>query len=143
MNARLKNILAARAAVERAETRREVTAAWGSLQELRCRAREEFAAQRGWVAVPTFTTGQLLGLSGRSASDVPGTDDAIDHRSCFGLPVVGRRKARPVAIVSHIYGDVARCFQFADRYRLAIEILPASWWWPGQATAVLFVRGTP
>jgi hypothetical protein len=139
MKTRLQNILAARRAVERAETKRDLTAAWNSLQELRRRAREDFAASRGWVAVPTFTTSQLLGLPGR-AEDVPGTHDAIDHRSCFALLGERSRRPRPIAIVSHEYNDVQRCIEFADRYSLAVEILDASWWWPGHATAVLFTR---
>ncbi|MEO8062147.1 MAG: hypothetical protein ABI821_05300 [Pseudomonadota bacterium] len=140
MNARLQDIVAARRAVERAVTKRELNAAWESLQELRRREREAFASSRGWVAVPRFTTGQLLGLRGRNARDVEGTEEVIDHRSCFALAESSSRKPRPIAICSHIYGSPKPCLQFADRYALAVEMLDASWWWPGHATAVLLTR---
>jgi hypothetical protein len=142
MNAHMQRILAARRAVDRADTRRELNAAWDTLQELRRQARESFAKSRGLVVVPTFTTGKLLGLPGRRVGDVPGTDDAVDHRTCLGVVERGSRSPRPIALVSHVYGDPARVLRFADKYALGVELLDASWWWPGQATAVLLSRAT-
>ena len=140
MTPRLQEILAARAAIQNAESRRALDVAWNRLCDLRRQAREEFAASRGWIAGPRFTTGKLLGLPGRHVCDVEGTDDAVDHRSCFSRAVAGSRKLRAIAIVSHVYGSTEPCFRFADRYALAIEVLSESWWWPGLATAVLLTR---
>jgi hypothetical protein len=140
MNTRAARILAAWHAFDRAETRRDEHATWDRLRDLRTRERDRFAAERGWVVCPRFTTGQLIGLRGRRVGDVAGTEDAIDHRSCFAIADARSRKPRPVAIVSHVYNGHAACIAFADRYSLAVEILEFSWYMPSACTAVLLTR---
>ncbi len=130
-------ITAAWRALDRGHTRREQDAAWRYLCELRNRERDRFAASRGWVVCPWFATGRLVGARGRWVRELEGTEDAFDHRSCFTTP---GRGGRPIAIVSHVYGDPAVCFRFAERYGLAVEQLESSWYLPQQCTAVLFQR---
>jgi hypothetical protein len=140
MNIRAHKIAAAWRALDASDARRDQDAAWKHLCDLRTRERDRFAASRGWVACPQFTTARLIGLRGRRVRDVPGTDNAIDHRSCFAVRVDGSPKLREVAIVSHIYGKPERCVEFADKYGLAVEILEFSWYLPQLCTAVLLQR---
>jgi hypothetical protein len=109
-----------------------------ALQEARDRAAREFASSRGWTfhARRSFTLEKLRDERANWSGDGYGLGSTLDHPDYFWL---GRK---PIALVSHTYTQLGRCLGWADAKQLHAELLPASWYYPAGATAVLYTRKT-
>lgn len=62
---------------------------------------------------------------------------AFDHVTCFRERV---RPFRPAAILSHTYWPITDCEAVAASLGLELRVLPVSWYYPGVARAVLYLR---
>lgn len=108
-----------------------------ALEAAKAVEREAFATSRGWRrSNRSFTVGQLRsGHNVRRWNDPGWIPTPIDHPEYFRQ---ARCPWRPVAIVSHEYSPFASSLALAAREGLRAELLPASWYFPGQSRAVLY-----
>jgi hypothetical protein len=105
----------------------------------RAAMRERFAAEHCWVhSKRGFTLDQLR----RGSTCRRYTDDdrfsyhPMDHVEYFRL---ARRPYRPVAILSHEYTSIECSQELALELGITATLLPASWYSPLHANAVLYM----
>jgi hypothetical protein len=119
-------------------SRRAARAAQDELFAKRATVRNTFAAQHGWVcSARHFTIDQLRRGSTRARRrDWICYDCPMDHREYFRL---AKRPWRPVAILSHEYSSFEYSQALATKYGITATLLPASWYSPDDANAVLYM----
>lgn len=99
------------------------------------------ALDRGWSMAKTdFSLAQLV--EGRAGSNgmsdyVRECDSLIDHPEFFRHP---HRPYRPAAILSHSYRPAEAVVAYAEANGASAEVLPWSWYYPGQCNAVLILK---
>lgn len=112
----------------------EKAAAWNRHLAAGKAVSRALAAERGWRVCQGFTIPELRegrGIRSRGVWMSP-----IDHPEWYRD--VDRR---PVAIISHTYGQLPECLEFAQEQGLGCALLPySSWYFPGRCLAVLFTR---
>lgn len=139
MNALKEQIVAARAALDRAKTGRDEHLAWETMFALRRQARAEFALDRGWRSYPrTLDLRQLKAGRWLRVDDVEWHYPELDHAD--GFVSVDTRRGTPVGLVSHSYAPFEKCSAFAERHGLTAELLSWSWYFPGFTIGVLYTR---
>lgn len=99
---------------------RRLEAAGRRLSAAQDRARQEFAAERGWKV---------------SRRPAPIRPPECDHAELYQRP--GERTPR--VLVTHSHATIQRLAEYAAQNGYRMEVLPWSWYAPGVATAAVFV----
>lgn len=118
--------------------RHAARAAQHKLFAARVAMRDKFAAQHGWVySASHFTIDQLKRGSTRARrGDWIYRACPMDHIEYFRF---AKRPWRPVAILSHEYSSFEYSQALATKYGITATLLPASWYSPDDANAVLYM----
>ena len=124
-------------AVRTPATRHTARAAQDELIAARETMRDKFAAQHGWIySERGFTNDQLRRGSTQARRGDCWHACPMDHREYFRL---AKRPWRPAAIVSHEYSSFEYSQALATKYGITATMLPASWYSPETANAVLYM----
>jgi hypothetical protein len=112
----------------------ELDAEIAKYNALQYAALQEFAQERGYKFARWGTVINAAARSSLADYGLPDSDNhaVMDHCQ---IAVDGRR---PVAVLVHSYEPLERIERFAAERHVRMEVLPWSWWNPGNTTAVLF-----
>lgn len=101
---------------------------------------KRFARERGWTVSAPFNWAELRGrrtLRDRLRALAP---RVCRRTGALGFDCFRDLSGAPIAIVQHGYILLRKCERFARVNGFKMELLPASWWHPGVARAVLYTR---